>query len=283
MFIDEVMKKYPTMPRPDGIIKIQNVADYGYRICQEAKGCLEMDFKDVISIFPPFPITWMEYKVPNETMIAGILLLHFNKESVKMAFFFKTLYLDPMCHGGMIFTCDDVGKIISMNYAASKEIAQVFKNKDFESVMTECVSDFFTVPKKHTDDVNFNKIFWITMGETGAPLLALNFLHCKNVALSPDHIPQKLIKARKRNGKPYLEKTYTLQIETMKKILDGEGNAPKTGMQRALHICRGHFANYDEKPLFGKYTGTFWRPAHARGDSSIGKVNKDYEIKKIKL
>lgn len=65
----------------------------------------------------------------------------------------------------------------------------------------------------------------------------------------------------------------------MKKVLRTEGQSETTGLKRALHICRGHFAHYgDDKPLFGKYTGTFWRPMHARGKVEQGVVVKDYKI-----
>jgi hypothetical protein len=46
--------------------------------------------------------------------------------------------------------------------------------------------------------------------------------------------------------------------------------------RRALHVCRGHFARYtEERPLFGRVAGTFWRPMHLRGSASEGLVLKD--------
>jgi hypothetical protein len=48
----------------------------------------------------------------------------------------------------------------------------------------------------------------------------------------------------------------------------------------ALNMCRGHFKTYvSEGPLFGKYTGTYWRDQFMRGDSRSGVVLKDYKIK----
>lgn len=47
----------------------------------------------------------------------------------------------------------------------------------------------------------------------------------------------------------------------------------------SLHIVRGHFAHYSpERPLFGKYAGTFWMPQHVRGSPSAGVVVKDYRV-----
>jgi hypothetical protein len=47
----------------------------------------------------------------------------------------------------------------------------------------------------------------------------------------------------------------------------------------ALHLCRGHFANYkDGKGLFGKYHGVYWMPPTLKGSSAYGKVNKEYQV-----
>lgn len=55
--------------------------------------------------------------------------------------------------------------------------------------------------------------------------------------------------------------------------VDGGGQLP-------LHLVRGHLATYtDEAPLFGKHTGTYWRPAHARGNPEKGISTKDYRVK----
>lgn len=47
-----------------------------------------------------------------------------------------------------------------------------------------------------------------------------------------------------------------------------------------LHMVRGHFVRYtQDRPLFGKYTGQFWRSAHLRGDGDNGAVVKDYNYR----
>lgn len=53
----------------------------------------------------------------------------------------------------------------------------------------------------------------------------------------------------------------------------------KVGQKRDAHIVRGNFATYtDEAPLFGKYTGTFFRPSHARGITGDTPKPKNYRI-----
>jgi hypothetical protein len=108
--------------------------------------------------------------------------------------------------------------------------------------------------------------------------MALNFLTCKNVLRNEEKIPKKLFLRNQKKGKGYFEKYYTLQIDPMREILRREGQAEKTGIIMALHICRGHFKTYSSKGLFGKYQGTFWWPSHVRGEESKGKIKKDYEI-----
>lgn len=115
-----------------------------------------------------------------------------------------------------------------------------------------------------------------------AALLTISFLHCKNVA-QRDNLPSRQERREiQRRGDPII--TYkTLEIEPMRKVLATEGGIEKNVIKKALHICRGHFSNYsEEKPLFGKYVGQFWIPAHVRGSEDAGKVFKDYSVKSPK-
>jgi hypothetical protein len=110
--------------------------------------------------------------------------------------------------------------------------------------------------------------------------LALSFMHCKNVRCIEVKPSEKLNKATMRRGNPPHIKYYTLEIDPMKKVLREEGQIETLGLKRALHITRGHFANYTEgKGLFGKYHGQFWIPQHVKGSASHGIIEKDYSIK----
>lgn len=113
-------------------------------------------------------------------------------------------------------------------------------------------------------------------------LLALSFMHCRNVKVRQVTPPPKLSKKReKKTGLPLL-KYRILLIDHMKQILEQEGHASSEGLQKALHICRGHFKNYgrDGKGLlFGKHAATVWIPMHIRGNAEEGIVVKDYDVK----
>ena len=133
-------------------------------------------------------------------------------------------------------------------------------------------------------------------------LLTLSFLHCKNVELktveesevseesrSPHRKAAKKARQRQtavRDQRPVQERpiiTYhVLDVEPMKQVLRAEGQADQQGLKRAMHICRGHFAHYEQgKGLFGKYHGTYWREQHIRGSAERGVSIKDYRIKDV--
>jgi hypothetical protein len=110
-------------------------------------------------------------------------------------------------------------------------------------------------------------------------LLALSFMNCKNVEVVRHDPPTPTPRQQRHLKKPLL-RYHTLNIEPMKRVLRTEGGATESsGLKRALHICRGHFANYTDKGLFGKYFGRFWVPAHVRGTIEEGIVAKDYAVK----
>ena len=101
-------------------------------------------------------------------------------------------------------------------------------------------------------------------------LAAICFLNCKNVTTMEHAVDKPLAdKYQKRTGvRP--TKYRTLVIEPMKELLRTEGRIGEVGLERALHICRGHFATYTEgegrKGLFGKSIfGQVWIPQHLRG------------------
>ncbi len=108
--------------------------------------------------------------------------------------------------------------------------------------------------------------------------MSISFMHCKNV-IRTEHRDYSSPQAVKRNNAPTCIKYYTLNINPMKEVLRTEGQSESLGLKRALHICRGHFSTYSEdKPLFGKYAGTFWVPDHVRGKAENGVVVKDYKV-----
>ena len=109
-------------------------------------------------------------------------------------------------------------------------------------------------------------------------LLTISFLHCKNVRVDDNRMPEPLAKKhRARYGvSPAAYKT--LVIEPLRQILRTEGRSGELGLAKAMHICRGHFRDYREgRGLFGKYHGQFWIPSIVRG--SKGKAPPPRELR----
>ena len=112
-------------------------------------------------------------------------------------------------------------------------------------------------------------------------LMAISLMNCKNVVLDPVEPDRELNRERQRHGHRPFVRYHTINIEPMKQVLRTEGNLETVGLKRALHRVRGHFATYtEEKRLFGRVAGTFWIPAHRRGDLKEGVVVSDYKVNK---
>ncbi|MGI9255064.1 MAG: hypothetical protein ACR2J8_15075, partial [Thermomicrobiales bacterium] len=94
-------------------------------------------------------------------------------------------------------------------------------------------------------------------------------------------LPEKIRKrqAKEIGAEPAIYKT--LVIKPMgRKQTTAEQEANDSADPRRMHVARGHFKTYTtEKPLFGKYTGTYWWDAHVRGDIAAGRVRKTYTVK----
>jgi hypothetical protein len=124
------------------------------------------------------------------------------------------------------------------------------------------------------------------IGDEGARLmkplmLAISFMHCKNVSLHQEAPPPAALSNRnkERHGMP-LVRRYTLDIKPMRRTLEAEGRSREVGAQRALHLCRGHFKDYREGAgLFGRNKGLYWWEANVRGSIEGGIVAKDYAVK----
>jgi hypothetical protein len=120
---------------------------------------------------------------------------------------------------------------------------------------------------------------WATMGNgILMPLwLAISFLHCKNVTMTTED-PCHQRKPPTPGARCRRLHYHVLQIQPLQEILRRQGQSEHAGLKQALHICRGHFKDYRQKGLFGKYQGLFWWDSHLRGSSTVGITEKDYQI-----
>ena len=67
---------------------------------------------------------------------------------------------------------------------------------------------------------------------------AVSLLACKNVETVEHTTPAKVAKKRLKNGKEPGVTYHTLLIDPAQRQLRSEGGSDKTGLKRALHLCR---------------------------------------------
>lgn len=106
-------------------------------------------------------------------------------------------------------------------------------------------------------------------------VMNIGLMNCKNVNV--ERIPRPARQPRKSRRK----RTAKLDFHTI--VLPGGGGTGGSGgsggAEKARHMVRGHFATYtEENPLFGKYTGTYWKPWHVRGKAANGITVTDYKV-----
>ncbi len=110
--------------------------------------------------------------------------------------------------------------------------------------------------------------------------LAQTLMHCKNVRTETAESNPKHAKAFARKNGVRPSKFRKVVIDPMRKVIQGHGGIKGIGAQKAMHIVRGHFAEYtSEAPLFGMVTGKFFRAMHTRGNAELGVKKPDYKVK----
>lgn len=105
---------------------------------------------------------------------------------------------------------------------------------------------------------------------------AFSLMHARNIVADPV-APPFARAARRRGEKPPL-RYHVLKVRplTRRRIGVAGGLHPEP---TAIHWVRGHLKTYtEEKPLFGRFTGTYYWQAHVAGRDRAHHVEKDYEI-----
>jgi len=274
------------------LIICDNVADYLYKENPREDWNLAKDFPNLA---PPFPRMFLEWaaprhiisekygnvKIPETVRRYGLMLFSIEVESIdemiewakehgqdwQVELFRKIkgtgMPLRWVCNG-LLFAEDTqgIGLFCDAMWGVSNDGSPIMPDDRIR----------VKVPKGLDDERLVAGWFFV-------PFLTLSFMHCKNVIVQQVDHPPKLQKARVRRGKRPLITYHILEVHPIRKILESEGEAHKTGLKKALHICRGHFKDYMEGPgLFGKVHGIFWWDAHVRGHKKHGMVLKDYDV-----
>ncbi len=276
--LDETSREKVT--RDLQVIHADNVAEFYYTGDEKA----DWAYRAFPNLAPPFEHFWIEYPLPDQLNINGRLhpsglsglgRIGFEwrafdagdfREQHRAEYGLETVVQSPHAHwilGANVFTRLGVlGLLIAVDgegrgiEAASGDNLMLMVQPGLEPWAAAFSERFVTV--------------------AGPAFLTLSLMHCRNVERVPKVSSPRRSRGATRNQSRF---TYhTLNIAPMRRVLETEGQSQTLGIPRALHICRGHFATYTERPLFGKYRGTFWVPMHVRGAVEAGRTTKDYTV-----
>lgn len=275
------------------IVDANNVADYYFQGTEKAFD-IETDFP---SLAPPWPLAFIEYKAPRLILTPedtrpfspkwgktfGVLMIARDARATKdelldasnknlLEFFPAGARWFLENHLFVEFEERHVEIMGTLAFFVDQDGAYVRPNSNNTQALF--IHPFDHIPS--SDTKADGAMCWCF---TAPVLLAINFIHCRNVRLIDNHVPPALAKAylRRHDTRPVSFKT--LEIEPIKRILAKEGNASQNGLAKALHICRGHFKDYRQSSgLFGKHKDMYWWPMHLRGSLDEGVAVKDYQM-----
>lgn len=243
--------------------RIDNVADYYF---ETPKNDWSQD--DFPNVAPPYPSFWLEYAMPEAINQSNIIIPN-PVRGYRAGLWFRVCTEDKVADTEWDMEC----WLFIKRLTGPKDQACRWRIAVEKSGGIVVIGERSWEKHQEKDD-NWYVAGWLYPG-----LLALSFLHCKNVDLI-ENIPPKLPMTKKRAQHPPRTKFYTLNIKPMQRILEDEGHASQTGLKLALHICRGHFKDFSKGGgLFGKYHGMYWWDSQVRGSKEHGEVKKDYRVK----
>lgn len=235
------------------VIVIDNVADY----VLGADSRDRWDAADIPNAAPPWRLAWYEFKVPRDND---------NPLLSELAWWVDAQDRDE---GGWTLHCWPWSKIRS-----EKDVVGPMGGHTVEVAADGSLERFTPMSfEGWSQEMAYGTLIYLI------PVLMANaFAHCRNVREESVTPPERLSRShRRRHGTP-LTKYSVLVIDPMREVLRREGRSENFGTLRALHICRGHFKTFNEKPLFGKLHGMYWWSPQIRGKGESGRVVKAYRV-----
>jgi len=245
----------------------------------ERSGSLPSVMDDMAQIVPPWPQVWVEYVPQNDVAkrVGASLFSGFEGPVVP----FGIDHIDEIS----VDQEEVSGSVVATLYLENK-CEQILEVGHYITLLNEegfaLTSTGLCKPSDQLIRLQGN----ITNKElqglfvAAKPILfGISLCHANNVELYEDEVPAPVQKKRRKSGKNPGKTFKCLDIEPMKKKSRRESEEGESDVERALHICRGHFKTYtEENPLFGQHTGTYWWPMHVRGSEEQGEVEKSYQV-----
>ena len=119
----------------------------------------------------------------------------------------------------------------------------------------------------------------IALVDLSAIYKIFSIINCANIEYVVNKPDEKLQRKRAKKNKLPLKDYYTLVIKRKRQYHAYDKVQGQGANDTRLHMCRGHFKTYTpERPLFGRYTGTYWWQEQMRGNAALGEIEKDYAV-----
>lgn len=250
---------------------VDNVAEYAWGKIAGGKSGSGFDYKSLGVVKPPFRKTFCEYIVPSCVREQT----NFPIGSIGATFVVPTQGDREILQAAANEFASP--NIIAVNVWGSSDSGRAFWCPVF--VIVEC-DENWSVIKASVACMEKDK----GMSQCGywayPCAMAIALLNCKNAHAVDETDRLGPGKKWERRQKVPEIRYKTLKIGSISKSsTPGETGDHRGDSIMSAHICRGHFSTYtEERPLFGKYSGKFWIPAHVRGSAKNGVVVKDYEV-----
>ncbi len=222
--------------------------------------CINLDWKDVPNIVPPFDVFWIEWKVCTPLL--------------------KDLGFDT---AGALIRSQDFGKHGDVRFCLAVDF--FYTHPDDRRVIAfdnKTVNVFSSEEGKLLHVVIAGEDEWVCHPLLPPVLMAVSFMNCRNVRLVDAYPNKKLDRSHFRKTGVPLIRYKTIDVWPVCKLIrespagDESADAKR---KRALHIVRGHFKRYKGAGLFGKYNGTFFWGQHVAGVESDARIVNDYRIR----
>lgn len=287
MFVDEYIKHLKQFNYDESSESLKILLSRAVRYQIDNVANYIQDMKDKMAIGEAFPV---DKKIPNVAPLAPLAWFEYNHLTKKpvgcliyVAYDSKAKW-DPHKFGEYYssrYVEGESTRWILQAYCFSKESSTFYERLSYYHIL---VNDDGEIVGKLEYSIESGEEVTYKYGDEPielaiiAPLTAICFAHCKGTEIA-EHQPSRQVRRQaERKGEPVY--TYrTIDIHPSARVLKEEGDIEHNGLGKALHICRGNFAHYTpEKPLFGKYVGTVYRPMHMRGKAENGIVEKDYRV-----
>lgn len=285
------------------LVLIENVAQYYRQEIERKKEAREkIEVSDFPNVMLPFEQTFLEMRLNSKLRIesvdeAGLLMLMFKASDAQREFAHLNLLVPQQRFGEKDpFYAENVEwYLTAFVFVSSRSKPKVLHAATFvlpvnaegqilpsENVEMTWMGVCHMVPPGQSEQQRQEILQFMAERFLYPGLLAISFMHCRNVKVVTEYPPAPLSKKHERwTGRPLI-RYRLLQIDRMKQVLERRGHVSTEGLKNALHFCRGHFKHYGYKGrelLFAKYRALVWRPLEVRGTVERGIVDKDYEVK----